>query len=81
MQRKQRRKTIHSKDARPLLEHWRKGLKTLTVELKQARVMDAIRIDFVSGELVERDVRTRACFSLHLLVSGQKQQGARKYDK
>lgn len=72
--------TFHdSKDARPLLEHWRKGLKTLTAELKQARVIDAIRTDFVSGEPVERDVRTRACFSP--AVSGQKQQDARKYDK
>ena len=34
-QRTQRRKTIHSwKNAKPLLERWRKDLKTLTIELK-----------------------------------------------
>ena len=55
-QRTQRRKTIRSwKNAKPLLERWRKDLKTLTVELKQPRVIDAAPIDFVSGEPVERE--------------------------
>jgi len=52
----QRRKTIQSwKGARPLLERWRKHLETLTVELKQPRVIDLVPIDFVSGEPVERE--------------------------
>jgi hypothetical protein len=50
----QRRKTIQSwNQATPLLERWRKDLKTLTVELKQPRVIDVVPIDFVSGEPVE----------------------------
>ncbi len=53
--RTERQKTIRSwKSARPFLEHWRKDLKTLTVELKQPRVIDAVPIDFVSGEPAER---------------------------
>jgi hypothetical protein len=49
-QRKQQRKAIHSwKNARPLLERWRKDLKMLTIELKQPRVIDTVPIDFVSG--------------------------------
>src|SRR6266446_8132944 len=52
---RQRRKTIQSwKGATPRLERWRKDLKTLTVELKQPRVIDVTPIDFVSGEPVER---------------------------
>jgi len=43
------------RDARTLLERWRKDLKTLTVELKQPRVIDLVPIDFVSGEPVERE--------------------------
>ena len=53
---RQRRKTIQSwKGATPCLERWRKDLKTLTVELKQPRVIDVVPIDFVSGEPVERE--------------------------
>ena len=37
------------REARTLLERWRRDLKTLTVELKQPRVIDVIPIDFVSG--------------------------------
>ena len=55
-QRTLQRKTIHSwKRARSSLEHWRKDLKTLTVKLKQPRVIDTVPIDFVSGEPVERE--------------------------
>ncbi len=53
---RQRRKTIQSwKGATPRLERWRKDLKTLTVELKQPRVIDVVPTDFVSGEPVERE--------------------------
>jgi hypothetical protein len=53
---RQRRKTIQSwKGATPRLECWRKDLKTLTVELKQPRVIDVVPTDFVSGEPVERE--------------------------
>src|SRR5438445_6180108 len=53
---KQERRRIQSwKQAKPLLERWRKDLKTLTVELKQPRVIDLVPIDFVSGEQVERE--------------------------
>jgi hypothetical protein len=54
--RKQGKKTIHNwKSAGPLLEHWRKDLSTLTVELKQPRVINTVPIDFVSGEPLERE--------------------------
>lgn len=67
-QRKGRRKTIHSwKGAKPLLEHWREELKTLTVELKQPRVIDAVPIDFVSGEAVEREGKPTATFRGRLI--------------
>jgi hypothetical protein len=41
------------REAAGLLNRWRKDLKTLTVELKQPRVIDLVPIDFVSGEQVE----------------------------
>src|SRR6267378_8081282 len=54
--RKAQKKTVGSwREAAGLLERWRKGLKTLTVELKQPRVIDVVPIDFVSGEPVERE--------------------------
>lgn len=43
------------REAKVLLERWRKDLKTLTVELKQPRVIDVVPIDFVGGEPVERE--------------------------
>jgi hypothetical protein len=53
--RKARRNTVGSwREAKVVLERWRKDLKTLTVELKQVRVIDLVPIDFVSGEPVER---------------------------
>ena len=49
-------KTVRGwREAGALLERWRKELKTLTVELKQPRVIDLVPIDFVSGEPVERE--------------------------
>ncbi len=54
--RKAQGKTVRGwREARTLLERWRKDLKTLTVELKQPRVIDLVPIDFVSGEPVERE--------------------------
>ena len=51
-----RQRTIRRwKKAGALLERWRKDVKTLTVELKQPRVIDVVPIDFVSGEPVERE--------------------------
>ena len=43
------------REAARLLNRWRKDLKTLTIELKQPRVIDVVPIDFVSGEPVERE--------------------------
>ncbi len=54
--RKAQRKTIRSwREATGLLNPWRKDLRTLTIELKQPRVIDVAPIDFVSGEPVERE--------------------------
>jgi len=65
---KQRGKTILSwKGARPFLERWRKDLKTLTVELKQPRVIDTVLIDFVSGEPVEREGKPTTTFRGQLI--------------
>jgi hypothetical protein len=50
------RKTVRGwREATGLLNRWRKDLKTLTIELKQPRVIDLVPIDFVSGEPVERE--------------------------
>jgi hypothetical protein len=43
------------REAMALLERWRKDLRTLTVDLKQPRVIDVVPTDFVSGEPVERE--------------------------
>lgn len=67
-QRKPQGKTIQSwKSAKPFLERWRKDLKTLTVELRQPRVIDAVPIDFVSGEPVEREGRPTTTFQGQLI--------------
>ena len=67
-QRKQGKKAIHSwRDARPLLEQWRVDLRTLTVELKQPRVIDMVPIDFVSGEPVEREGKPTTTFRGQLI--------------
>ncbi len=50
------KKTIHSwKQAKALLEQWRRDLANVNVELKRPRVIDVVPIDFVSGEPVERE--------------------------
>ncbi len=50
------KKTIRSwKQAKALLERWRRDLATVDVELKRPRVIDVVPIDFVSGEPVERE--------------------------
>ncbi len=58
MQRRKRsrgRKAVRSwKQARRLLEGWRKNLVSVQVELKQPRVIDVVPVDFESGEPVER---------------------------
>lgn len=49
-------KTVRGwRKATGILNRWRKDLKTLTIELKQPRVIDVAPIDFVSGEPVERE--------------------------
>ena len=49
-------KTVHSwKQAKALLEQWRRDLANVNVELKRPRVIDVVPIDFVSGEPVERE--------------------------
>ncbi len=50
------KKTIRSwKQAKALLERWRRALANVNVELKRPRVIDVVPIDFVSGEPVERE--------------------------
>jgi hypothetical protein len=50
------KKTVRSwKQAKALLEQWRRDLASVNVELKRPRVIDVVPIDFVSGEPVERE--------------------------
>ena len=42
------------KDAKPLLEGWRKKLTNVQVELKRPRVIDAVSVDFLRDEAPER---------------------------
>jgi hypothetical protein len=54
--RKAHGKTVRGwRESTGVLNRWRKDLKTLTIELKQPRVIDVVPIDFVSGEPVERE--------------------------
>ncbi len=49
------KKTIRSwKQAKLLLERWRRELANVNIELRRPRVIDVVPIDFVSGEPVER---------------------------
>src|SRR5215468_8504499 len=67
-QRKPGQKPIHSwKSAKLLLEQWREDLRTLTVELKQSRVIDTVPLDFVSGEPVEREGKPTTTFRGQLI--------------
>jgi len=66
--RKQRRKRIQSwKDAKPLLERWRKSLTTVAVKLKQPRVIDVASFDLVGGEPVGRKGKPTQIFRGHLI--------------
>ncbi len=50
------KKTIRSwKQAKALLDQWRRDLANVNLELKRPRVIDVVPIDFVSGEPVERE--------------------------
>jgi hypothetical protein len=50
------KKTIRSwKQAKALLEQWRRDLANVNVKLKRPRVIDVVPFDFVSGEPVERE--------------------------
>ncbi len=50
------KKTVRSwKQAKVLLEQWRRDLPSVNVELKRPRVIDFVPFDFVSGEPVERE--------------------------
>lgn len=51
---RQAKKTLRNwKQAKALLEHWRRDLATVNVELKRPRVIEIVPIDFVNGEPVE----------------------------
>ena len=65
---KQRGKTVHSwKQARQLVERWRRNLATLQVVLKRPRVIDVVPIDFVGGESVEREGKPTSRFRGQLI--------------
>lgn len=50
------KKTISSwKQAKVLLEQWRRDLTNVSLELKRPRVIGVVPIEFVSGEPVERE--------------------------
>ena len=67
---KARGKTVRGwREARAFLGRWRKNLKTLTVELKQPRVIDVVPMDFVSGEPVEHAGKQTKRFRGQLIYS------------
>ena len=67
-QRRQGKKAIDSwKGAGPLFEQRREEPRTLTVELRQPRVIDTVPIDFVSGEPAEREGKPTAAFRGQLI--------------
>jgi hypothetical protein len=46
------------KEARPLLEQWRRDLAEVDFELKQPRVIEPVLTDSASGESIEREAPT-----------------------
>jgi hypothetical protein len=65
---KPRKRTVHSwKQAKQLVERWRRNLPTLQVELKQPRVIDVVPIDFIGGESVEREGQPTSRFRGQLI--------------
>lgn len=66
--RKGRGKTVRAwREVRAVLQRWRKDLKTLSVELRQPRVIDVVPIDFVSGEPVKREGKATISFRRQLI--------------
>lgn len=56
---RQMEKTVDGwKEARPLLEQWRRDLAEVDFELKQPRVIDTVSTDSASGESIEREGST-----------------------
>jgi hypothetical protein len=54
----QTEKTVDGwKEARPLLDQWRRDLTEVDFELKQSRVIDPVSTDCASGECIEGVVR------------------------
>lgn len=61
-------RTIHSrKQARVLLERWRKNLQTVQAELKQPRAIDAVSIDFIGAEPFQREGKPQQRFRGQLI--------------
>jgi hypothetical protein len=57
---RQTAKTVEGwKEARPLLEQWRRDLVEVDFELKQSRVIDPVSTDSASGEPIEASTANR----------------------
>ncbi len=66
----QQRTTIQSwKQAKAVLDRWRKNLVNLQVELKHPRVIGVAPIDFMSREPAEREGIRRKKFRRQLIYS------------
>ena len=65
---RKKRKVIRSwKQARALLEGWRKKLTNVQVELKRPRVIDVTPVDFLRDEAPERESKPAQQFRGRLL--------------
>jgi hypothetical protein len=63
-----KRTTIRSwKQAHALLERWRRELASVEVTLKRPRVVGVVPLDFVSGELIEREGKPTDRFRGHVI--------------
>lgn len=61
-------KTIRGwRNARATLERWRRNLTTVSVTLRNPRVIDALSVDFITGEPLERRGAAKKRFSGKLI--------------
>lgn len=61
-------KTIRGwRQARPVLERWRKNLTPLTIILRSPRIIGAVPIDFETGERIEEGGQPRTRFRAELV--------------
>ena len=78
-----RQRTIRAwKQARAVLEAWRKKAAEIRIELKRARVIDVVPIDFIRGEPFDqkgqatKSFRGNLIYSTHADITVRRRSGA-----